>query len=199
MRHRFFGEGEYERSELIIQQLMAEAGIRGVGPDRVSVDPHGAEVAADWASLRSPENYLGYERTENFESPGGALLGQRRRYAAPARLGLNHWALSGDWTMAKQATGLNKEGGRIAYRFHSRDLHLVMGPAARGTSVRFRVRIDGKPPGTAHGTDVDDEGHGTATEQRLYQLIRQPRPIVDRDFEIEFLDSDIEVFSVTFG
>ena len=133
VRHRFFGEGEYERSELIIQQLMAEAGIRGVGPDRVSVDPHGAEVAADWASLRSPENYLGYERTENFESPGGALLGQRRRYATPARLGLNHWALSGDWTMAKQATGLNKEGGRIAYHFHSRDLHLVMGPAARGT------------------------------------------------------------------
>jgi thiol-disulfide isomerase/thioredoxin len=199
IRHHHFGEGEYEQSERIIQQLLAEAGIGGIGHELVSVDARGAEAPADWGSLKSPENYVGYERTENFASPGGAVLGKRRVYAAPARLRLNHWALSGDWTVKKQATVLNKANGRIAYRFHARDLHLVMGPAARGTSVRFRVLIDGKPPGAAHGIDVDAQGNGTVTEQRLYQLIRQPKPIADRQFEIEFLDSGVEAFAFTFG
>ena len=189
IRHHHFGEGEYEQSERIIQQLLAEAGCGGIGHELVSVDARGVEAAADWGSLKSPENYVGYERTENFASPGGAVLDKRRVYAVPARLRLNHWALSGDWTVEKQATVLNKANGRIAYRFHARDLHLVMGPAARGTSVRFRVLIDGQPPGAAHGIDVDDQGNGTVTEQRLYQLIRQPKPIADRQFEIEFLDS----------
>ena len=165
----------------------------------VSVDARGAEAAADWGSLKSPENYLGYERTENFASSGGAVLDKQRIYAVPARLRLNQWALSGDWTVQKQATVLNKANGRIAYRFHARDLHLVMGPAARGTSVRFRVLIDGQPPGAAHGIDVDDQGNGTVTEQRLYQLIRQPKPIAERQFEIEFLDSGVEAFAFTFG
>jgi hypothetical protein len=114
-------------------------------------------------------------------------------------LSVNHWALSGDWTVKQEATVLNKANGRIAYRFHARDLHLVMGPAARGTSVRFRVVIDGKPPGPAHGIDIDDQGNGTATEQRLYQLIRQLKPITDRQFEIEFLDPGVEAFAFTFG
>jgi len=126
-------------------------------------------------------------------------LDKRRVYAAPARLALNHWALAGDWTVQKQATMLNKPNGRIAYRFHARDLHLVMGPAARGAPVRFRVLIDGQPPGAAHGIDVDGQGSGTATEQRLYQLIRQPTPIADRQFEIEFLDPGVEAFAFTFG
>jgi len=199
IRHHHFGEGEYEQSERIIQQLLAEAGIGGVGHELVSVDARGAEAAADWESLKSPENYVGYERTENFASPGGAVLDKRRVYAAPAQLRVNHWALSGDWTVKKQATVLNKAKGRIAYRFHARDLHLVMGPAVRGTSVRFRVLIDGKPPGAAHGIDVDDQGNGTVTGQRLYQLIRQPKPIADRQFEIEFLDSGVETFAFTFG
>ena len=199
IRHHQFGEGEYGQSEGIIQQLLAEAGSVGIGHDLVSVEARGAEAAADWVSLRSPENYLGYERTANFASPGGATLDQGRIYATPARLRLNHWALSGDWTMAKEAAVLNKANGRIAYRFHARDLHLVMGPAAPGTSVRFRVRIDGQPPGPAHGIDVDDQGNGTVTEQRLYQLIRQPSPIVDRQFEIEFLDRGVEAFAFTFG
>ena len=199
IRHHQFGEGEYEQSERMIQQLLAEAGIGGIRHDLVSVDARGAEAAADWGSLKSPENYVGYERTENFASPGGAVLDKRRVYAAPARLRRNHWALSGDWTVEKQATVLNKANGRIAYRFHARDLHLVMGPAARGTSVRFRVLIDGQPPGAAHGIDVDDQGNGTVTEQRLYQLIRQPKPIADRQFEIEFLDSGVEAFAFTFG
>ena len=199
IRHHHFGEGEYERSEKIIQQLLAEAGVGGVSRELVSVAARGAEVGADWGSLKSPENYVGYERTENFASPGCAVLDKRRVYAAPARLSLNHWALSGDWTVQKQATVLNKANGRIAYRFHARDLHLVMGPAARGTSVRFRVLIDGQPPGAAHGIDVDDKGNGTVSEQRLYQLIRQPKPIADRQFEIEFLDSGVEAFAFTFG
>jgi thiol-disulfide isomerase/thioredoxin len=199
IRHHQFGEGEYEQSERIIQQLLAEAGNGGIGQELVAVDGRGAEAAPDWGSLKSPENYVGYERTENFASPGGAVLAKRRVYAAPARLRLNQWALSGDWTMGKQATSLNKANGRIVYRFHARDLHLVMGPATRGTSVRFRVLIDGQPPGAAHGIDVDDQGNGTATEQRLYQLIRQPKPIADRQFEIEFLDPGVEAFAFTFG
>jgi thiol-disulfide isomerase/thioredoxin len=199
IRHHQFGEGEYEQSERIIQQLLSEAGTSGISHELVAVDARGAEVAADWGSLKSPENYVGYERTENFASPGGAVLDKRRVYAVPAKLKLNHWALSGDWTVGKHATALNKANGRIAYRFHARDLHLVMGPAAQGTPVRFRVLIDGQPPSASHGIDVDEQGHGTVTEQRLYQLIRQPKAIADRQFEIEFLDSGVEAFAFTFG
>jgi hypothetical protein len=199
IRHHQFGEGGYEQSERIIQQLLAEAGNASIGRNLVSVDARGAEVAADWDSLKSPENYVGYGRAENFASPGGAVPDKPHVYAAPARLKLNAFALSGDWTVGKQATALNKPNGRIVYRFHARDLHLVMGPAARGSSVRFRVLIDGNPPGAAHGVDVDEQGNGTVTEQRLYQLIRQPKPIADRQFEIEFLDPGAETFAFTFG
>jgi len=199
IRHHYFGEGEYEQSEATIQQLLAEAGHGALGHDKVSVDARGIEAPADWGSLASPENYVGYERTENFASPGGAASDTRRVYAVPARLRLNEWALSGDWTVGKQATLLNQANGRIVYRFHARDLHLVMGPAARGRSVRFHVLIDGQPPGAAHGSDVDDQGNGTVTEQRLYQLIRQAKPIADRRFEIEFLDSGVAAFAFTFG
>ena len=199
IRHHHFGEGDYEQSERIIQQLLAEAGSHSIGPELVAVDGRGIEAAADWGSLKSPENYVGYDRTENFASPGGAVLDQRRVYAVPARLRLNQWALSGDWTVGKQATVLDKANGRIVYRFHARDLHLVMRPAAPGKPVRFRVLIDGQPPGAAHGGDVDAQGYGTVTEQRLYQLIRQSQPIADRQFEIEFLDSGVEAFAFTFG
>jgi hypothetical protein len=149
--------------------------------------------------LWSPENYLGYGRTENFASPNGAVLGTRHVYAAPARLALNHWALSGDWTVQAQAIVLHQAAGRIAYRFHARDLHLVMGPAAPGMSIRCRVLVDGQPPGAAHGTDVDDQGYGTVTEPRLYQLIRQPGPVTDRTFEITFLDPGVYAYAFTFG
>ena len=199
IRHHYFGEGEYEQSERMIQQLLGEAGARGVGHELVAVDARGIEAAADWDSLQSPETYVGYDRSENFASPGGAASDTRRVYAVPARLRLNEWALSGDWTVGKQATLLNQANGRIACRFHARDLHLVMGPKARGASVRFRVLIDGQPAGAAHGGDVDDQGNGTVTEQRLYQLIRQPKPIADRQFEIAFLDPGVEAFCFTFG
>jgi hypothetical protein len=184
---------------MIIQRLLNEAGVGGIGDDLVSVDARGLEAAADWGSLKSPENYVGFERTRNFASPGGAMLDEPRLYVLPARLRLNDWALSGDWTVKNQAAVLNKPNGVIAYRFHARDLHLVMGPAAPGTSVRFRVLIDGQPPGAAHGVDVDELGNGTVTEPRLYQLIRQPEPIADRQFEIEFLGSGVEAFAFTFG
>jgi thiol-disulfide isomerase/thioredoxin len=199
VRHHHFGEGSYEQSEMIIQELLAEAGATGVSREPVSVDAKGVEAAADWRSLKSGENYVGYERTENFASPGGAALNKPRAYELPARLRLNEWALSGDWTVKNQAVMLNKPDGRIAYRFHARDLHLVMGPAAPGTSVRFRVLIDGQPPGNAHGIDVDAQGNGAVTDQRLYQLVRQPAPIADRKFEIEFLDPGAEAFAFTFG
>jgi thiol-disulfide isomerase/thioredoxin len=199
IRHHQFGEGEYEQSEMIIQQLLAEAEVGGISQELVSVDASGVEAAADWGSLRSPENYVGYERTENFASPGGVVFDMRHVYAAPARLRLNEWALSGNWTVERQATMLNTADGRIACRFHARDLHLVMGPAARGTSVRFRVLVDGQPPGAAHGGDVDDQGKGTVTEQRLYQLIRQRGPVTEHTFEIAFLEPGVEAYAFTFG
>jgi thiol-disulfide isomerase/thioredoxin len=199
IRHRKFGEGEYDQSEMIIRRLLAEAGAGGMDDDLVSVNAGGLEAAADWSSLRSPENYVGYERTRGFASPEGAASDKPRTYELPARLRLNDWALSGDWTVKKEAVALNKANGRIAYRFHARDLHLVMGPAVPGTTVRFRVLIDGQPPATAHGSDVDEQGNGIATQQRLYQLIRQPNPIADRQFEILFLDPNVEAFAFTFG
>jgi len=151
-----------------MQQLLAEAGFAHLSHARVAVDARRVEAAADWDSLQSPENYVGYERTEHFASPSGAVLDKPRVYAAPARLRLHQWALSGEWTMKQPCTVLNQANGRIAYRFHARDLHRVMGPAAQGTALRFRVRIDGKPPGVAHGMDVDDYGNGTVAEPRLY-------------------------------
>jgi thiol-disulfide isomerase/thioredoxin len=199
IRHHHFGEGEYQQSEMVIQHLLAEAGSGDIGQELVSVDDRGIEAPADWADLRSAENYTGYERTENFASPGGARPGQPHVYTAPAEPGLNHWALSGDWTMEGQATTLNTPDGRIVCRFHARDLHLVMGPAGPGTSVPFRVLIDGQPPGADRGTDVDDQGHGNVTQQRLYQLIRQRGPITDRTFEIAFPDPGVQVYVFTFG
>jgi hypothetical protein len=199
IRHHKFGEGGYEESERVIQQLLAEAGATGIGNELVSVEGRGAEAAADWASQKSPENYIGYGRTENFASPGGVRPDARRVYAVPERLRLNNWALAGEWTVGNQATVLHRANGRIVYRFHARDLHLVMGPAIRGGPVRFRVSIDGNAPGAAHGADVDDQGNGTVIEQRMYQLIRQQGPIADRLFEIEFLDGGIEGFAFTFG
>jgi thiol-disulfide isomerase/thioredoxin len=199
IRYHHFGEGEYQQSEMVIQRLLADAGSPEAGHDLVSVDARGAEAPADWASLRSPENYTGYDRTENFASPGGAVLGKSEPYAAPAELRRNHWALSGEWTMQEEAATLNAAGGSVACRFHARDVNLVMGPAARGSSVRFRVLVDGRPPGPAHGADADDQGHGVVAEQRLYQLVRQPGPITDRTVEITYLDPDIEVYAFTFG
>jgi thiol-disulfide isomerase/thioredoxin len=198
-RHHHFGEGDYEQSERVIHQLLVEAGNRSIGNGLVSVDPRGLEVAADWDDVRSAESFLGYQYSENFASAAGTVADKRQVYAIPARLGLNNWALSGEWTVEKDVLVLGESGGRIAYRFHARDLNLIMGPRARGASPRFRVLVDGQPPGAAHGGDVDGNGYGTVSEQRTYQLVRQPKPIADRQFEIEFLDPGVEAFDFTFG
>jgi thiol-disulfide isomerase/thioredoxin len=199
IRHHHFGEGAYEECERAIQQLLREAGRDGIGDDLVSVAPGGFEAQADWPHLESPETYLGYEQAQNFSSPAGAEFDEPRTYAAPDSLRLNHWALSGDWTIASGAVVLNRADGRIAFRFHARDVHLVMGPRSRDEPVPFRVLLDGEPPGAAHGLDVDEEGHGTLSQQRLHQLIRQRGSISDHTFEIAFLAPGVEAYAFTFG
>jgi thiol-disulfide isomerase/thioredoxin len=198
VRDHHFGEGRYEESETMIRELLGAAGRRIDGP-RGAVEAHGPEVGADWGSLKSPETYIGQQKAERFASPGGAEVNRVQAYSVPARLRLNQWALSGQWTVTGEAAALNRAGGRIAYRFHARDLHLILGSATRGRSVRFRVFIDGAPVGAGRGTDVDDQGYGSVSGQRLYQLVRQIGTIQDRLFEIEFLDSAVEAFAFTFG
>ena len=199
IRHHQFGEGGYEECERIIQRLLGEAGQEGIGDDLVSVAPDGLEAQADWNDLRSPETYLGYQQGHNFASPGGSVLDEPRTYIAPDSLHLNRWALSGDWTVERGASVLNRADGRIAFRFHARDVHLVMRSRARGASVPFRVLVDGEPPGSAHGLDVDEHGHGTLIHPRLYQLIRERGSIADRTFEITFLAAGVEAYVFTFG
>ena len=199
IRHHVFGEGEYEKSEQVIQHLLSESRKGGIADGLVSVDASGLEVGPDLANLNSPETYLGSERAEYFASPGGQDSGESRSYQAPTWLAPNQWSLLGNWTVEKQKILLNENNGQIACRFHARDLHLVMGPSVQGSSVRFRVLIDGHPPGASHGGDIDEQGNGKVIEPRLYQLIRQPAPIVDRKVEIEFLDPGIEAYSLTFG
>jgi thiol-disulfide isomerase/thioredoxin len=199
IRHHRFGEGGYDELERVIQRLLGEAGRGGVGDELVSVVPDGFESQADWANLESPETYLGYEQAQNFASPAGASPGEAHSYVAPDRLRLNHWALAGDWTLGKGASVLNQGEGRISFRFHARDVHLVMGPPERGTSVPFRVLVDGEAPGSAHGLDIDEDGHGAVAQQRLHQLIRQEGPIDDRTLEITFLAPGAEAYAFTFG
>jgi thiol-disulfide isomerase/thioredoxin len=199
IRYHHFGEGAYEESEQELQQLLAEAGVDGIDPELVQVDARGIEAAADWDSLRSPETYVGYARAESFASPGGVSPDDRRTYAAPSQLGLNRWALAGDWTVGEQAASLDLANGRLAHRFHARDLNLVLGPPVPGAVVRFRVLIDGHPPGAAHGVDVDDQGNGTVAEHRLHQLVRQPDAVAEHTFEITFLDPGVQAYVFTFG
>ena len=199
IRHHQFGEGDYERSEIIIQQLLAEAGQFDVPENLVTIDAKGVEAAADWDNLRSPETYLGYGRDQSFSSVGGIVRDRIQAYAIPDRLGLNTWALSGSWTIGQTAAALEEPNGRIVFSFHARDVHLVMGPGEEGTPVRFRVTIDGQAPGENRGTDVDLEGYGTVTDQRLYQLVRQRGPIIGRRVEIDVLDAGLQAFVFTFG
>ncbi len=199
IRHHQFGEGGYEECERVIQQLLREAGRDGFTEDLVTVPGDGLEAQADWTNLESPETYLGYQQGHNFASPGGVTVDEPRSYSVPDVLRLNSWALSGEWTVEGRASVLNRAGGRIAYRFHARDVHLVLRSRAQGTSVPFRVLLDGTPPRAAHGLDVDDQGHGTLVQPRLYQLIRQGGSISDRTFEITFLASEVETYVFTFG
>jgi thiol-disulfide isomerase/thioredoxin len=198
IRHHHFGEGGYEACERVVQRLLRDGG-ETVGEDLVSVVPDGLEAQADWSNLKSPETYLGYLQAENFASPGGAEPDERRGYAVPDRLRLNEWALDGEWTVGRRAAVLNEAGGRLAFRFHARDVNLILGPPTRGASVPFRVLVDGDPPGDAQGLDVDQEGNGSVTQQRLYQLVREPGRIEDRTFEITFPEPGVEAYCFTFG
>ena len=181
IRHHHFGEGGYEECERIIQELLGRP-----GGDLVSVAPDGFEAQADWANLASPETYLGYEQGQN-QAPGDAPLA------------LNQWSLSGDWAVESRAAVLSGPEGRIAFRFHARDVHLVLSPGESATPVPFRVLVDGEPPGEAHGLDIDEQGQGAVVEPRLYQLIREPGSITDRTIEITFLAAGVEAYVFTFG
>jgi thiol-disulfide isomerase/thioredoxin len=192
IRDSYFGEGRYEESERLIQRLL------GIAREPVPVNGTGAEAEADWHDLRSPETYLGYERTENFASPGALGAGASQTYELPARLDLNQWALAGEWTAGREYVLLEQGGGSIAYRFHARDAHLVLSAGARGT-IPFRVRLDGQPPGGSHGTDVDEDGTGLLSGGRLYQLVRQDQAVRERTVEITFAEPGVEAYVFTFG
>jgi thiol-disulfide isomerase/thioredoxin len=199
IRYHHFGEGEYEMQEMVIQQLLLESGVGDVDLDLVSVDPVGLEVAADYRTLRSPETYLGYGQATGMASPAGLRADQPHDYTPPTRLRLNEWAPVGMWSISRRAATATAPNARLAFRFQGRDVNLVMGPAERGSAIPFRVAIDGQPATGAQGTDVDADGNGTVSEQRTYQLIRQPAPITERVFEIEFLAPGAELFCFTFG
>ena len=198
IRHHHFGEGDYDGSERVIQQLLKEAGAADVASDLVQVQAQGAEAAADMAQLASPETYVGYARAENFRSPGGFARDAVKTYG-PAALRLNDWSLTGPWRVTREHAALTAPGGRLTFRFKARDLHLVMGPGQGDAGVRFRVRIDGAAPGSDAGSDIDAQGQGRIDRQRLYQLVRQAGPVRERTFEIEFLDPGVQVFAFTFG
>jgi thiol-disulfide isomerase/thioredoxin len=191
-RYEHFGEGRYAESEEAIQELL------GVDDELVSVVGSDLEAPADWDDLQTPETYVGYARGERFAS-GGAAGGERRAYAIPESLGPNRWALEGEWTIRQSAAESHEAGAAIAFRFHARDLHVVLAPATRGQPVRFRVTIDGQPPGSSHGSDTDEQGEGAIVDPRLYQLIRQSGSVRDRTFEMTFLDPGAQVYAFTFG
>jgi cytochrome c biogenesis protein CcdA/thiol-disulfide isomerase/thioredoxin len=198
IRFHHFGEGKYDESEQQIQDLLKEHNGQLTVNGLVKVAATGAEAPPD-SDVESPETYVGYERADSFLSPGGLKQDVANLYSIPKHLELNQWGLAGNWTDHAQVATLNSARGKIVYRFHARDVHLVLGPAPNGNPVRFRVKIDGQAPGESHGVDTDAQGNGTITDQRLYQLIRQKDPIEDRTFEIEFLDPGAQAYAFTFG
>jgi len=199
IRHTQFGEGDYEQSERVIQDLLAEAaGSKKVDAATVTLDAKGAEAAPDLAQLQSGESYIGYLRAANFISPEGVGADAARDYTV-GKPDLNEWGLTGKWTVGGEQASLDQAGGGITYRFSARDLHLVLGPGADGKKIRFQVKVDGVAPGADHGSDIDAEGNGTVSETRLYQLVRQSGEVRERTFEIRFLDPGVEAFVFTFG
>ena len=199
LRYHHFGEGEYAMTEMVVQQLLLDAGTAGIDQSLVMVEPRGLEVAADWRTVQSPETYLGYGQSNGFASGTDARPDVALHYPAAPHLPLNHWDLSGIWTVGRHAAVLNEPGGRIAFQFHARDVNLVMGPPSGSGPIPFRVFLDGEAVHGAAGTDVTADGHGTVNDQRCYQLIRQRGPICERRFEIEFLDAGVEAYCFTFG
>jgi methionine-S-sulfoxide reductase len=199
IRGHHFGEGKYARSERTIRQLLTEAGAKNLPDPLDDAAGEGVAAASDVANVGSPETYVGFERAENFASPGSFARNTAKTYEVPTSLALNQWALGGRWTASGEHAALAAAPGRIVFRFKARDLHLVLGPGKDGKPVRFRVTLDGKPPAADHGVDVDAQGQGTVREQRLYQLIRQKGAVGEHEFAIEFLDANVEAYSFTFG
>jgi thiol-disulfide isomerase/thioredoxin len=199
IRHNHFGEGGYVECEMAVQMLLREAGRSDVPKGLVSVADQGFEAQADWQTLASPETYLGYQQAQNFVSADGAEFDEPHDFAVPGRLERNHWALAGNWTFGPAASVLNEADGRLVFRFHARDVNLVMGPPDGGSSIPFRVTVDGEPPGDGHGLDVDAGGYGTLDRPRLHQLIRESGSITDRTVEISFLAPGAEAYCFTFG
>jgi hypothetical protein len=198
IRYHHYGEGQYRQTEMVLQQLLAEAGA-DPGQAPVAPDATGIEAAADWASLRTAETYTGYARSTGFASPGGQRPYRPQVYGVPERLGLNEWALSGRWTVEEESCEAADAGCGVAFRFQARDVHLVMAPPAAGTPVAYRVLLDGRPPGAAHGGDVDADGRGVLGEARLHQLVRQPGRVGERLVEITFDEPGVQVHAFTFG
>ncbi|HXC26735.1 MAG TPA: hypothetical protein VNV38_02180 [Stellaceae bacterium] len=193
------GEGDYDKTERAIQQLLSEANGVPVTGDLTTVIGEGAEAPADDADLLSPETYVGDAKAENFASPGGPVGGSAKSYRVPTTLGLNHWGLVGIWNVAGEFATLSEASGGIRFRFHSRDLHIVLASSTPDRPVRFRIKLDGVAPGADHGGDADADGAGIVQEPRLYQLVRQTGPVADRTFEIEFSDPGVRAYVFTFG
>jgi len=199
IRYHHFGEGQYAESEHVIQQLLRENGVPSLAEDVINVSANGAEAAPDKDDARSTETYIGYHRTANFASVEPIAQDSRKSYSLRPRLSLNEWGLAGSWKVGRESAVLQAPSGKIAFRFHARDLHLVLGPAKDGKPLRFIVKLDGTAPGEDRGSDTDANGAGTVQGHRLYQLIRQKGAVEDRTFEIEFLDPGVQAFAFTFG
>jgi hypothetical protein len=198
IRYHHFGEGEYVKSERVIQTLLKENGATGLDESTVRITSDGPEAPPS-EDVRSPETYVGYARAENFASPERMARDSRKTYTAPARLALNQWGLGGSWNASAECGTLESAPGKIVFRFHSRDVHMVLGPSKNGAPVRFKVKLNGAAPGDDHGSDSAADGTGEVRQARMYQLVRQKGPIKDAIFEIEFLDPGVEAFSFTFG
>ena len=199
IRYHHFGEGAYAESERVIQQLLREAGAAKVADGLINASAEGVQLAPDMNEVQSPETYVGYQRAEHFVAETRLTPDKVTTYNPVSQLALNDWSLEGQWNVGPERATSSAPAGRIVYRFHARDLHLVLGPGADGKPVRFKVLIDGKAPGEAHGTDVAPDGSGNVTEQRLYQLVRQSGAVTDRTFSIEFLDPGVSAYAFTFG
>jgi hypothetical protein len=199
VRHHVLGEGGYVESERLIQRLLSEADRTPVANPIVAIEGTGPQAAADENDLRSEETYIGYAQARNFVSPGGAAEDAPSRYRAAPTLSLGSWSLEGAWTIGSEFAALNEAPGGLSYRFHARDLHLVLAAPSRDRPIRFRIKIDGAPPGADHGVDADAEGWGSVREDRMYQLVRQQRPVADRTFEIEFFEPGVRAYVFTFG
>jgi hypothetical protein len=199
IRYHHFGEGDYGEIERVIQELLRESGATGIASGTTSVSGVGIEAAPDWTEERSPETYIGYRQAQNFASSEKVHENSIQVYTAPVKLSLNHWGLGGSWSVDAESAVLQVVPGKIVFRFHSRDLNLVLAPAKDGKPVRFVVRLDGAVPRENGGVDTAPDGSGEIREPRLYQLIRQKGPIVDRIFEIEFLDPGVQALDFTFG